>query len=180
MLELIFDNIKIIEGAIFGALVMGLYVVDCEGFDFKSLTTTMGRQYHEIEILGADEDGLLFRHRDGIAKESFSLLSAGVREMYQPIADVPSPTSETTTETGKESFQPGDRAPELEGVALEELVLTVWVRHTFPSCPPTCQLHPNPRTWPVHWHRFHPAHYLTNPVCRARVVENFLRFNGLY
>lgn len=176
---------KIIECAAFGLLAVGMSVLDCEAFDFGSLTTTRGHQYHEIEILSADEDGLLFRHRDGIAKESFSRLSAGVREMYQPIADVPVPSSETTTDTGKETFQHEEPISGLEKVALEDLVLTVWVRYTFPTSPPNretakCHLHPNPQTWPSHWHRFHPAHYLTNPVCRARAVKNFLRYNGLY
>lgn len=176
---------KIIKCAVFGLLAVGLSIVDCEAFDFESLTTTMGHRYHEIEILSADEDGLLFRHRDGIAKENFSRLSAGVREMYQPVADVPVPSSETTTETGEESYGHEEESSGLERVALDDIILTVWVRYTFPTDPPErenarCHLHPNPHTWPVHWHRFHPAHYLTNPVCRARVVENFLRCNGFY
>ncbi len=73
------------------------------GYDHESLTTKTGQVYHDISVLDADAHGLMFRHRNGIAKISFVSLPDSYRMLYETgesldkAANSSQPTSSTST-----------------------------------------------------------------------------------
>ena len=140
----------------------------------------MGKVYHEVHFIDSDDHGVLFRHRDGIAKENFDLLSETVQKLVAP--------AEVKME-GEEGKEPGKEEGEA-GKKLQDYTLTLWHRVTYyPTAKPCgghcdgksmgCWLHRNPHTWPSHWHKFKYAHYLTNPACRELATRDFLYTTGL-
>jgi len=55
---------------------------DGGGGSFSSLTTTTGKVYHDVRVVKADPNGLLFRHRSGSAKIPFSQLDPSIQTHY--------------------------------------------------------------------------------------------------
>ncbi|MDF1816992.1 MAG: hypothetical protein P1V20_32630 [Verrucomicrobiales bacterium] len=146
-----------------------------QNYDLATLTTKFGKTYEDIQIINADESGLLFRHSAGIAKENFSQLSANLRDMFEPVDDIPSVTELVGVEE--------DATPKVEPqIFIPDLTLTMVIRRNPAVCGQNaafCRMHPNPCNWPSHWSRFHSAHYLTNPICRAAATRQFLQATGL-
>ena len=139
--------------------------------------TADGRHFSNCSALKADSLGIYFRHSKGIAKENFWVLSDAIRENFENAEDAPG-------EKGKGN---ADAKAQPAGIQLSEIVLTFAIRQPIATqpCFDPCYLayhhpyHPNPLTWPKHWHRFHHAHYLTNPHYRALATRNFLYNTGL-
>lgn len=48
----------------------------------EDLMTLDGKRYDEVRLVKVDPNGLLFRHRDGIAKVTFDNLGEGFRDYY--------------------------------------------------------------------------------------------------
>ena len=178
---LILNIMKILSLALAGLLIGS--VCSVSAVDLDKLTTSYGKTYRNVEILDADQYGLMFRHRDGIAKESFGFLSKNIQATFAPAVEPPNKKG------GK-----GKKAQQAAPVGQPwEITLTWRMRqpivqqcplHSLPAYPyhhPAYfhPYHPNPWTWPSHWHRFHPAHYLTNPHYRALATRNFLHHTGL-
>lgn len=143
-------------------------------FDLEKMQTLQGRTYHGVQILGSDQHGLTFRHRDGIAKIDFHSLSENIRMMYEAAEDIPEPEA---MDTGRPEVSSTPRETVEEG-----LVLTVYHRLTlhlplvaWAGCDPRR----NYNQWPSWWSRYHPAHQLTIPCYRERTVRDFLQFSGL-
>lgn len=175
---------RILKLAIFG-IILGSLQSPSHAVDLEKLTTTTGRVYYDIEIINSDKHGLLFRHSKGIAKESFPNLSNSIRDMFQPVGDVPTDKGAMTNK--KLPTDKGNISGKGSDTQHPVTVLTIRQRFTVPVATglqnPHClnygNLHPNPHNWPIHWHRFHPAHYLTNPICREQATRNFLHHTGL-
>lgn len=177
---------KILKNAICGVIVSSLLSSAALAFDLQKLTTKSGKVYYQIEIIDADKHGLLFRHSKGIAKESFPFLSNSVRDMFEPVGDVPQaalPTdkggSKTATSAKGEKAQAAIVTPVVLSVSMSQPVVSQRYFQTGCYQHSYANYHPSPYNWPSHWHRFHPAHYLTNPICRAQVTQNFLHATGL-
>jgi hypothetical protein len=163
---------KILNVAICVLLLFSISPVQAEDIDWKRLTTKTGRVYRNVQLLVADDHGLLFRHSKGIAKENYWVLSDDIRKNYEPEEKAPAEKGEEKAEAV---------------LPFSDIVLTFAIRQPIVQqpCFDPCYLayhhpwHPNPSNWPRHWHRFHHAHYLTNPHYRALATRNFLYDVGL-
>ena len=169
---------KILNIAICFLLFFSINSTRAEEFDWKRLTTKTGKVYRNIQLIDADEYGLLFRHSHGIAKENFWVLSDAIRENFETDEKAAAQKGEGNADAKNEPVN----------VQIPEIVLTFAIRQpvvpqpSFNSCYHAAYFHPyhpNPVTWPSHWHRFHHAHYLTNPHYRALATRNFLYDTGL-
>ena len=145
-------------------------------YDLEKIVTTSGKIYREILILGADDYGLTFRHRGGIAKERFSSLSANLRMLYEIVDDpmVEEKVAEVPVKTEAEPV-PSSRA-------LPPMVVTMRTRVHIVH--PALQLgggygSPDASQWPSWWARYYPIHHLTNPYQRELAVRDFLYSSGL-
>jgi len=147
--------------------------------DLEEIKTLTGKRYEAIEVLGADEYGLMFRHRRGIAKVNFSELSTGLRMLYEGGDLVGVSPADST-----EAVQPaGDATPEPTAAEVFVPVLTFrlqiqrgWNDLSPKSCGGSpCASFP----WRSYWPRYHSAHALTRPDCRALVLRDFLYTTGL-
>jgi len=175
--------------------VMVNSLVSAADYDIEKLTTKHGKIYQEVEFLDADQFGLLFRHRAGIAKESFALLSVPLRDMFEPVDDIPSIIRPVKPQVENVILKKGE--PKEEPAAeTPEIVITFRIRQSLiygcaikplanhhcsakAKAFENCQFHRTPCNWPKHWHKFHYAHYLTNPRCREITTRQFLQTTGL-
>ncbi|MEX2577607.1 MAG: hypothetical protein WD342_01005 [Verrucomicrobiales bacterium] len=149
-------------------LWFGLGVFAAQGddgiHDFEKLSTTEGTVYREILVVDADGHGLLFRHRDGIAKLPFASLPTNLRMLYETVE----PVEEVPEEAAS------------EGAGDFSLVFTVRTRvypQAFAASPWAGGCAPVP--WKSHWPRYHPVHSLVNPYCRELATRDFLYSAGL-
>ena len=191
------------------ALISGIWLVaglmlgradDSGAYDLDQIVSRYGRTYHDIFVVNSDEHGLLFRHRDGIAKLSFSELSDNLRELFQPvvemddsvedeeaIADEPqesgglvAPTASTPTRRNSD-FQIDivQRNRVYLNPARQQSGYHPAPYHYQPYHPyGNCGAQP-PVYWPNHWPRYRRAHALVNPYHRAAVLQDFLYTTGL-
>jgi len=156
-----------------GFLIQGM-ADDGVSYDLEKIVTLRGKTYRDILIMDSDKQGLFFRHRNGVAKLSFSELSAGLRGMYQ-LTDDEFSAEETPLEEPLESGSLIDDDlidSELE-VMSQTLVNTrqsIYSNSTY-YCPPAY--------WPRHWSQHQSAHNLVNPYWRAAVLQDFLYTTGL-
>lgn len=77
--------------------------------DLEEIKTLTGKRYVAIEVLEADEYGLMFRHRRGIAKVNFSKLSTGLRMLYEGgdlVGVAPAESTEAVQPAGGEIPEP--------------------------------------------------------------------------
>jgi hypothetical protein len=167
---------KKLKIAIITALLSLCSTAFTEDYDLVKLTTKEGKIYHEVQIIDADKNGLLFRHKGGISKETFPFLTPNIRDMFEPVAQVPQTIE---VDLGDDKAHPKkEKVPAT--AALPEVVLTIAVRRPIYAMDPSiCGLHRNSKNWPIHWHRFDDAHLLTNPIYRAAATRNFLLTTGL-
>ncbi|MDF1753704.1 MAG: hypothetical protein P1U89_13070 [Verrucomicrobiales bacterium] len=166
---------KILSFAFTCVLVSGFFAGNSQAYDLAKMTTKTGKVYREVRIIDADKHGLLFRHAGGIAKESFPFLSNNIRDMFEPVGEIPAADAPKVAEKGDAKAQAVKNQ-----VYIPDVTLTLLIRQPVAKQPNWyCQMHPNPLNWPSHWHRFHSAHYLTNPICRAAVTRQFLQDTGL-
>jgi hypothetical protein len=171
---------KILKCAIIFVAIWASHLCFSGDYDIAKITTKNGMVYTAVDIISSDKNGLLFRHSGGIAKENFSNLSNNIRDMFLPIEDVPAVTRIEIEEPPVEAPLVDKASQSTREVYIPDLTLTLIIRKPASGYPRSfCDMHPNPGNWPSHWHRFHPAHYLTNPVCRAAVTRNFLETTGL-
>lgn len=152
-----------------------------EGYDLERIKTNRGRVYHDILIMGADSYGMLFRHRNGIAKVGFESLSMNLRMMYEPTGE--EEESFQAAVASEESLSPVSK--ESGEVALPiPSTLTVRTSIVIPhhrvfshgKGHASCR---QPVHWPSHWTRYHPAIALAVPACRERAIRDFLITTGL-
>lgn len=169
---------KILIVAIFLALSFSGFAQDGD-FDLEKISTVEGREYRDILIVDSDEHGLLFRHRQGIAKLPFASLPTNLRMLYEVAAPV------ETVEEGEKVEETESEDSEKAKSAANFYPLTFTVRtRTYPKSPvDSCGPGPGsgcgPFLWPSHWPRFRPAHHLVNPYCRELAVRDFLYTSGL-
>lgn len=181
---------KFLIVAVFGMILS--VPLFCKGgggdYDLPQIKTVYGKVYREIYILEADEYGLTFRHRDGIAKVVFSALSENLRMLYEVTGEVGG--VESNSEKGK-SPKAGETEPHESGstginssgsYGALPLVVTVRTRVTFPS--PALWLgggYPGSDRmgWSARWHRYGSVHELANPYYRELAVRDFLYSSGL-
>lgn len=153
------------------------------GHDHERLTTSDGRTYHEIFVIGSDAHGLTFRHREGIAKVGFETLSQAYRMLYEGVEALPEPNPQTpsalpTASAGGEEAWKGvlDGAP-VAFVARSRLVLDS-------SAPWRRSIDGGARSlrtpvWPVWWPDHENVHRLAQPLFRELAVREFLHATGL-
>ncbi len=162
---------KRIKNAIILSQMVLSFAAYSQGYNLEKLTTKDGKIYQEVQIINSDKEGLLFRHKDGIIKESFAFLTPDIREMFAPIAQVPHAIEVDLSESM--AIQDHEETP--PKVQLPEIVFTFVIRRPVcTSAPHFCRMHRSPKNWPTQWHRFNDAHLLTDPVFRASVTRNFL------
>ncbi len=152
-----------------GVLIQG-GADDNLGYDLDKIVTLHGKTFQDILILDADQYGLLFRHRQGIAKLSFSELSAGLRGMYEPLDDGFSPLEDPVESGG---LIQNEVATEIR----IDLLNRTRIYHRPVQYPAIYT--PVPLVWPQHWPRYHSPHHLVNPYYRAAVLQDFLYTAGL-
>lgn len=184
-----------------GMLAATGLAADEGGFDFESLEVASGSVYREVLILDADEHGLMFRHRGGIAKLPFSQFSENLRMLYEPVAAVPeladaAPDEESRGEDGVPVGQARDResgetSPAFDSAWPESISLTARARvEVSPGTIWTGGFRGDPRaglaTWPRYrapwrpaWGRYPRSLSLANPFYRELVVRDFLITTGL-
>ena len=146
--------------------------------DLDKLTTKSGEVFYQIQVISSDKNGLLFRHSQGASKVDFSDLSANVRDLFEPVAEISAPPK-------LKSYQATSKAGSGQAkVSEQDLVLTVVVRRYLPQQQNHClqqlsRRYPAVHTLPSYGRRFDRVHLLQNPYYRAQANLNFLRFNGL-
>lgn len=165
----------------------GLAVGQDADYDHESLTTTQGQVYREIFVMGADQTGLTFRHREGIAKVGYGLLSPSYRSLYEPVEDLPgaavnAPENEPAADPDPKSAEAA--AAGLAGIA-GPIVITLrqQVRIPLATTPGwgggACYGDPVFRSWPVGWVDHREVLRLADPCWRGRAVRDFLILSGL-
>lgn len=149
-----------------------------QDFDHERLSSTTGKVYHEIFIIGSDADGLTFRHRDGIAKLPFRELSASYRMLYEPVADLESATEPVDPpEPDAAVVDPAAPHPPVHVVSRSRVTLAIprVVWRLGGGLPPGW----TDPAWPDWWPAHQQVHRLTNPCYRELVVRDFLHSSGL-
>jgi hypothetical protein len=147
--------------------------------DLEEIKTLTGTRYEAIEVLGADEYGLMFRHRRGIAKVNFGELSTGLRMLYEG-GDLVGMAPAASTEPGQAAE---DATSEVTIAEVFVPILTFRLQlhrgwkesFSSPCAGSPCASFP----WRSHWPRYQTAHALTRPDCRALVLRDFLYTTGL-
>ncbi len=86
---MILNTMKILNFAWILSIVLsiGSALAQDSDYDLERIKTLRGRIFHEITIVSSDVDGLMFRHKEGVAKVSFEELSINLREMFEPVPD---------------------------------------------------------------------------------------------
>lgn len=166
---------------IFGILILGVGMglpaaADDLTFDLEQIRTANGKVYKQIQILDSDGFGLLFRHREGIAKVDYDQLSMNLRMLYEPVEEMPldsTPIEPDSTETT--TFLESLKGKSVEILAKNRIEVPL-VR-LFPRSSNSCFGYAH--HWPVHWPRYQPALRLAIPECRALALEDFLITTGL-
>jgi len=160
------------------------------GYDLEKISTNDGRVYRDILVVEADRHGLMFRHRDGIAKVDYEFLSRNLRMLYEPVSEVEEKgeggSADSDSPDGEGDGEGDGRAGEA-GIAEEAGSWTVTLRsRTIVAVPRAAGWRSGCRpcgagavTWRRHWPRYHPAHALAGPICREAVVRDFLYTTGL-
>lgn len=149
-----------------------------ESYDLERIKLTTGKVYHGIQILEGDQHGLLFRHKAGIAKVPFSLLSMNLRMLYEPVADVPDGTASPEVEgEGKDIEEPAS-SPLASGWLIQARVYQKphWYSASSPhGCYPSLGYLADYRVpWKSHWGPYPLPLSLANPRYRALAVRDFL------
>jgi hypothetical protein len=153
------------------------------GFDHEQLTTTDGRTYHEIYVIGSDANGLTFRHRQGIAKVGFGQLSDAYRMLYEAVADLPEAAPGAPMAESAEG--PATEADWVETLDEQPVVLLARNRAVIEWPAPRRWLGGGldpewlARSWPVWWPDHARVHRITHPLYREQVLREFLHLSGL-
>lgn len=161
-------------------------------FDFERIALEGGRVYREVLVIEGDRHGLLFRHRDGIAKVPYSELSTNLRMLYEPVGDLPSAEDAEEEEIGGfEEAGKGDDAGGDSGA----YVITAQARNrvsvplswigsgpVVPWALPLGYLPEYRAPWRAHWGPYPLALSLANPRYRELAVRDFLQtvYPGVY
>jgi hypothetical protein len=147
--------------------------------DLEEIKTLTGKRYEAIEILGADAYGLMFRHREGIAKVNFSELSTGLRMLYEG-GDLVGVAKADSTEP-VQAVGVVNATQDSPGVFVPILNFRLQIQRgggaasgCAVGCSP-CAGFP----WRSYWPRYQTAHALVRPDCRALVLKDFLYTTGL-
>lgn len=147
--------------------------------DLEEIKTLTGTRYEAIEVLGADEYGLMFRHRRGIAKVNFSELSTGLRMLYEGgdlVGVAPAESTEAVQPGGDVTSEPTTTEIFVPVLSFRLQIQRGWHEPSPRPCGGSpCASFP----WRSHWPRYHSAHALTRPDCRALVLRDFLYTTGL-
>lgn len=184
-----FQKFGLILGSVF-ALALG---AKAGGGDsertLRVLETLDGRVFDDVAIDSVDPNGLLFRHRDGIAKIRFANLNPAIREAYGFTEEdaLAFETGRTITEIVAAPNSAPPQACQAAGVS--PLVLSFRIRTTFPTASPACanygfgpmgcgaSLAQFP--WASHWNRFHPGLAYSRFPCRQLAERDFLLSSGI-
>lgn len=157
----------------------GVAIAQEGDYDHESLTTTHGQVYREIHVMGADATGLTFRHREGIAKVGYGLLSSSYRSLYEPVEDLPG--AEVPDPEAEPVPKPMTGHAGIEGPIL--ITLRQQVRIPLATMPGwggvACYGDPVFRTWPRGWVDHREVLRLADPCWRGRAVRDFLVLSGL-
>lgn len=166
---------------------LGVAIAQEGDYDHESLTTTQGRVYREIFVMGADETGLTFRHREGIAKVGYSLLSPSYRSLYEPVEDLPGAAVTAPEDESAAVPDPESSVAPVSGLAgiAGPIVITLRQQVRIPrEVVPgwgggVCYGVPVIRSWPVGWVDHREVLRLADPCWRGRAVRDFLILSGL-
>ena len=164
-----------------GAIVAGEPVDDEYREDLMTLD---GRRFFRVRLVKVDPNGLLFRHRDGVAKVTFNDLSEDFREYYG--------YDETRARDfeRRHSGAPSDAAvpapkpmPASEVKAEPEIVVTYRTRTFIPvrfEDPYACARSAcGGVPWYSHWARFDPRLAYARFPCRQLAERDFLISSGI-
>jgi hypothetical protein len=160
---------------------LGVAIAQEGDYDHESLTTTQGQVYREIYVMGADATGLTFRHREGIAKVGYDLLSPSYCSLYEPVEDLPG------VETAVSADEPAPKPEPLAGIAGIDGPILITIRQqvriplaTVPGWGGgACYGDAVFRTWPRGWVDHREVLRLADPCWRGRAVRDFLVLSGL-
>lgn len=154
-----------------------------EGHDHERLTTSDGRTYHEIFVIGSDAHGLTFRHREGIAKVGFGTLSQAYRMLYEGVETLPEPNPQTPSALPAASAG----GEEAWGGVLDGSPVALAARSRLVLDSPASWrqlvegggLILRTPVWPAWWPDHERVHRLAHPFFRELAVREFLHTAGL-
>ena len=152
---------------IFFTLPMAVVSVSAFEGDFERLTTSYGKVLEDVWVIEADDHGLTVRHQSGISKLGFWELSDNLRMLYEPIDD------EVANSEGTEEIE--EQAEVGFATSSVGISFRIYPSARVSSCWDPCK----PLHWKPYWPKYHPAHSLVRPVCRAAVLQDFLYTAGL-
>lgn len=150
------------------------------------LRTLDGREFQVTEVVKVDPNGLLFRHRRGIAKVTFKQLDEDTRKEfgYDPAK------SEKFEQSHRQSAYQARPAASVAGKKIGDpemiLEVTTATRTNLPQPVPPflgdgCTLpfayYPM-APWYSHWSRYQPAHILAHYPYRHWAEHDLLRHSG--
>ncbi|NNE92186.1 MAG: hypothetical protein HKN23_11110 [Verrucomicrobiales bacterium] len=158
------------------------------GIALESITTISGKTYYDVELITADDRGLLFRHRNGASKVDFEDLSYNLREMFEVEPRVPEMEAGAAAAADPDNGKGDD--PENQGDVDEadftDLIITtrsrIILRPNYGH--PAHGYHCNPCAaanvpWYSHWPRYQYGIALARADCRRLAVHDFLISSGL-
>lgn len=180
-------NAKFLKIVLILVVTGGLNLVAADRSGGSSvLRTTDGRVFYVTELVKVDPNGLLFRHRNGIAKVTFDRLDAAMRKEFGYNAaeaqkfEQAHKKARVKTRERDENIAAASSEPEL----ILEIKTTTRTR-VPKAVPPYCG---DSRTlpfayypmapWYSHWSRYQPAHILATYPYRHWAQHDLLRHSG--
>ncbi|MGY8643015.1 MAG: hypothetical protein ACKVJU_18205 [Verrucomicrobiales bacterium] len=144
------------------------------GIELSTLETISGNVFRDVELITADENGLLFRHSKGTAKVDFTDLNYNLREMFEP---EPAPVADVSGGKGD------DIVADEGGYESLEIVTRTRILITWPQYQSNCASHCNPFdprnvNWRFHWGRYHYGLSYANFHCRQAAERDLLIRSG--
>jgi len=149
----------------------------------EHLTTLDGKRFFRVRLVKVDPNGLLFRHRNGIAKVTFDNLSEDFREYYgydkarardferrhsgAPAKAVPAPVSNPESA--------GETEPEVVVTFRSRTTIPIRFENAFAGVRSACGGVP----WYSHWARYDPRLAYARFPCRQLAERDFLISSGI-
>ena len=180
-------------GLIFGSVFVLVLAARAGGGDsgraLEVLETLDGRVFHDVAIDSVDPNGLLFRHRDGIAKIRFTNLKPAIREAWGFTEDEARAFETGGSKAGIVVEENAGASPTSRAAGNSPLVFSFRIRTTFPivspfrgnrGCGPAdCGASLASFPWAAHWSRFHPGLAYSQFPCRQLAERDFLLSAGI-
>ena len=152
------------------------------GIELEMVKTLSGKVFRGVELITADENGLLFRHSKGTAKVDFTDLNYNLREMFEPepLAEAKQSESDESVidENGEDVVADEGRYESLEIVTGTRILIALPQNQS--NCASRCNpFDPGNANWRSHWGRYHYGLSYANFYCRQAAERELLLRSGI-